>query len=625
MATQAFPLNTFRRFVAPLILLAATALVFWQGLGGGFLLDDFHNIVTNKAVQIEKLDLSSLDRAIKAYPVDGTGRPLATLSLAINYWWSGTDPYSYKLTNLVIHAGNGWLVLLLILRLLGYSSLSERTRLTVGLLVGLAWALHPLQVSTVLYVVQRMELLATTFMLLALLAYLKGRTAQIRGERGAGLIVLSGFLMLTGMLAKESAVVFPALALGLELTILRFRCAEARHARRLAQAYAALFAVAILAYLTLVVPSALAPDNYALRDFTPVERLLSQARVLPMYIGQILVPLPGYLTFYYDNFEPSRGLFLPWTTAAGVALLALLAFGAWWLRHRAPLVALGIFWFFAGHALTSNVISLELVFEHRNYFPMLGILLAAALGLQWLARGSSGDLCLVAGAVLVLGFAGLAAIRSATWGDEFLLATDLAARNPTSPRASSELGTLYAGLSNGDPDSPFFTFAIKELERGAALPGASPIAEQALILLSASSGQPVRDEWWDTLLRKLRSQPVGPQELAAVGGLMKQRYEGMELDDRRLAEAYRVMLDARDLGIQYHVQFGDFAIRYLRDDAVADEAFKEVARMGKDDPGYINQVASMLAADGYLHQAELLLEESERMRSQAGKTAQPAP
>ena len=48
------------------------------------------------------------------------------------------------------------------------------------------------------------------------------------------------------------------------------------------------------------------------------------------------------------------------------------------LRKRRPLASLGVLWFFGAHALTSTIIPLELVYEHRNYFASLGLCLVLA-------------------------------------------------------------------------------------------------------------------------------------------------------------------------------------------------------------------------------------------------------
>src|SRR5699024_7915595 len=112
------------------------------------------------------------------------------------------------------------------------------------------------------------------------------------------------------------------------------------------------------------------------RNFSTAERVLSQLRILPLYLQQILLPLPSNMYFYYDDFAPSRGWLSPATTLAGAAFLLGLLLAAWQLRKRLPLFALGVAWFFAAHFMTSNVIALELVFEHRNYFALFGVLLA---------------------------------------------------------------------------------------------------------------------------------------------------------------------------------------------------------------------------------------------------------
>src|SRR5690606_20760975 len=110
--------------------------------------------------------------------------------------------------------------------------------------------------------------------------------------------------------------------------------------------------------------------------FSSIERLLTQGRVLCMYLWQALLPLPSHLPFYYDWLQPSRSVLQPWTTLPAWLLLFALLGMAWRLRLRRPLFALGVLLFFCGHFVTSNVIALELAFEHRNHFPLVGIVLA---------------------------------------------------------------------------------------------------------------------------------------------------------------------------------------------------------------------------------------------------------
>lgn len=582
-----------------------TTMVYWPGLSGDFLFDDFPNIITNPLVHLQSLDISSLHRAALGYQPGEIGRPLATLSIALNWYLGGKDAWGYKVAGLGVHLVNAWLIFLLARRLLSLAGSTMPWSRWAPLAIALFWAVHPLQVSSVLYIVQRMETMSLTFVLLGLLAYLRGRSRQIASQRGWPWLVGAVVLSLLGLLSKETAILFPAYFLALELTILGFTSASERTTRNLRWAYAAGVALAVLLFAFVIFPHYATPGYFSGRNFTWDERLLTQLRVLPMYLGQMLLPLPGTMTFYYDQLAVSRGWLSPPTTLFGGLLLATLLTSAIWLRRRVPLYALGIFWFFAAHVLTSNVIPLELVFEHRNYFALFGIVLALA-DLLHRVPVSDSRLKPMISVVALIGLGGLACIRSATWGDPFTLAMDLAQRNPQSARAANDLATLYVAMSDSLPNSPFFDFAAAEFERSSLLPSASPLPEQGLILMHATVGKPVKDEWWQRLIHKVKTRPISPQESMAVLGLMRQRYEGVELDDDRLSEALRALLDRKRQPAHVYARIGDYALTYLNDEDFADRMFLSAIEYSTHDPEYGARVLSVLVAEGRARQAKLV-------------------
>lgn len=592
----------------PLIVLALVlaALVYLPGLGGDFLFDDYPNIVQNEAVHATTLDAETLARASHAYEPGSFGRPVATISFALDHLaWGGLEPFGFKLTNLLVHLLNLVLGFCLLRRVFALATPAEADAAwRPALLVALLWAIHPLQVGTVLYVVQRMEMLAVTSLLLALLAYLRGRSDQIAGRgAGWGWIALSGLLAASGLLSKESAVIFPLLALALELTLLRFAGATPGQARFWRWGYAAGTALAAIVFFAVVVPMYAAPEMYAYRDFTLAERLLTQLRVLPMYLGQGLLPHPGGMLFNYDHLEASRGLLQPATTLAGGLVLAALAAAAWWLRHRLPLVALGVLWFFAGHFLTSNVVPLEHAFEHRNYLPLLGVLLALAgvfqrFDQQRAVRGLA--------VVAILAFAFITGLRSLTWGNPLVLAAEHVAVNPLSARASNDLGIQYAEASGHDPASPWFARAVAEFERGMALPTASPMPEQALVLLMATNGLPVDPAWWDSLEHKLATRPIGPQELLAMTGLLRQREQGVVFDDARFQRAWTVMEARGVVPPEVIAGYARYLLVTTGDDAQALEAFRR-AGLASPTPALREQILGFLVERDRGDLAEILL------------------
>jgi hypothetical protein len=587
-----------RPWLAAGLVLLSCLIVFWPGLRGGYLFDDYPNVVSNPLVNADTLDAASLKAALRGYNTGGFGRPLATASFLVDKVRGDKSPQPFKITNLVLHAINALLVLLLLRRLLALALPQQRTEL-LAFALALAWAVHPLQVSTVLYIVQRMEIISLTFVLLGLLAWLRGRTRQIQGTRGWPWLAASVLLAALGLLGKETAVLFPVYVLGLELTVLGFAAANPRTAT----AYRALWAVAVVAatvaFVLWVVPHFSSQTYYSLRDFTVQERLLTQLRVLPTYLGWVVAPLPGHLVFYYDQLVASRSLFDPITTLLGGLFLASLLAAAVALRRRLPLFALGVFWFFGAHLLTSNVISLELAFEHRNYFALLGALLAiGALFARFTTDANRGVVRMSVAAALVA-LAALGMIRSATWGDPLLLASEMAASNPLSARASNDLAEQYMNLGGDNADSPFYYMAEQEFERGSRLPSASPLTEQGLLILAAAAGQTAKPEWWDRLQAKLEQRPIGPQERMAVVGLLRQREKGLPIDDRRLAQAYTLLLERHPAPAHIHAQFGDHAINRLGDAALAESLFLKATDLSADDPEFIANMVATLQGEGH--------------------------
>lgn len=594
--------------VASLVLAACVFVVFWPGRTGPFLFDDFPNIVDNATVHLSRLSLDALRQTAFGYEPGSIGRPLAMLSFGLNWYFSQANPMAYKITGIAIHAVNALLVFALILSLVRTPGLgAPRRGIAFCASVALAWAIHPLQVSTVLYVVQRMEVISLTFVLLGLVLYVYGRQRQIDGRGGWPLLAASAIAALAGLLSKETAVLFGIYTLCLELFVFGFRATRLRDRSILRASYAAAMLLAAIVFLAWIVPSALAPDAYSGRNFSAYERLISQGRILVLYLQQILVPVPGRMTFYYDNFAKSQGLFEPWTTAGAFLLLALLGAAAWRVRKHRPLFALGVFWFLGAHLLTSNVINLELVFEHRNYFALLGIVLAVAdlVSAVKLRDGPALKYAAVAAVVLTLGL--LCTIRSATWGNPFLLFNDLVDNNPDSQRARTGLAIKLSEMANGDPGSPYLDFATAQFERAAALPGSSPLPEQGLILLATAYGRPVRNEWWHGLQSKVATLPMSAEVPSAVYDLVVRRFRGVSLDDVQLAAACQALARRKGVPAFMYARFGDYGLVYLGDQAFANEMFLKAVEAGRADPGFVYRMFRSLVEEGRPAQAELVL------------------
>jgi hypothetical protein len=363
-----------------LILALLAVLLYAPGLGGPFLFDDHVHITQNRWVKIETLGLTDLARAwhssFTQFPSD---RPLAQVSFGINHAISGLEPAAFKSTNLVIHLLSGALVYTLV-RLLYRASRPDDLDSRDGQLLALAttalWLIHPLHVSTVLYAVQRMAQISALALLAAIACYVWGRIRLSEGRTGWGWMLLAPAIAVIGFLGKESTALLPLLLLVSEVTVLRPVGLGTSPAR--VRTIQALFIVLPLTAALVYFAANPGYFGYSGRSFTLEERLLTQPRVLWFYIHMLLIPDVSRMGLFHDDLLISTGLFDPPTTLLAIAALVLLAVTAITLRKRAPLVAFGVLFFLAGHALESTAFPLEMVFEHRNYLPGVGILLVVA-------------------------------------------------------------------------------------------------------------------------------------------------------------------------------------------------------------------------------------------------------
>ncbi|MCI5116823.1 MAG: hypothetical protein D3913_02445, partial [Candidatus Electrothrix sp. LOE1_4_5] len=218
-----------------------------------------------------------------------------------------------------------FLVLLQIIRLTGATKKDEAKNYFIALLGAALWATAPIQTQAVTYIVQRMASLATMFTILSIYSYLKARTEgkYIRW------VVLCILFFLAGIGSKENAVMLPVSLLLLEFSFFRHHISKQKIGWIVITSSVALL-VGLLAthfllgknLLNIFDPSRLI-DRYESRSFTLNERILTEPRIILMYLSQIFIPLVSQLSLVHD-IQVSISLFTPWTTFPAIAVIFIL-------------------------------------------------------------------------------------------------------------------------------------------------------------------------------------------------------------------------------------------------------------------------------------------------------------
>ncbi|MDX1529290.1 MAG: hypothetical protein R3337_11735, partial [Gammaproteobacteria bacterium] len=212
------------------LIIAVLWMVYRPGLSGPYVFDDVQNITGNSAIAITSLAPPELLSAAFSKAEGSIGRPMAMLSFALNYFFNGQsfDPFAFKLTNLLIHMANVLLVYVL-LRLLFQSAgipsadlesqINRRRAILLALFAAALWGLHPLQLTSVLYTVQRMTSLSAFFVLLGMIVFVQGRRNFANGPVRAMVMMTAGMGggVLLGLLSKENAILLPLLAATVEI------------------------------------------------------------------------------------------------------------------------------------------------------------------------------------------------------------------------------------------------------------------------------------------------------------------------------------------------------------------------------------------------------------------------
>jgi hypothetical protein len=556
------------------------ALVYWPGLSGSWLFDDYPNIVDNTGVHARNWSIASLVSAALSSPASDFKRPLASLSFAVNYLITGANAPAMKFTNLCIHLLNGLAAFLFLRALLGVASNGQAASATndrKAALIATAWLVLPINLTSVLYVVQRMESMANLAVMLGLWGYVTGRRRMLDGKSRGFLLAAGSVLSATaiGALAKETAIMLPLYAFLIEWYVLhRRRTSMTGNVvdRRITVFFLVFLLIPMIAGAAWLLPGVLNPSTWATRDFTLPTRLLSEARIVLDYIAWTLIPTPGTLSFYHDDFVVSQGLFSPATTLLSLVGVAIMLGLALWMRRRLPLAGLGIALFFGCHLLTGTVLPLELVYEHRNYFPSLGLLLSLVTVFSAIPSSRAlaqrlGQACFVFFALLWIFITWSTA---EAWGNPLSLARELAFRAPDSPRAQYELGRTYIIYSNYDAVSPFIPLAYQPLERAARLPGSSILPEQALIFMTSRMHLPVEDAWWQSIEVKLKARPATVQDESSLDALAQcLRQMSCDFSPKHLFNAFGAALSHDRRSPRLLAMYAAFAWETMKDKQLA--------------------------------------------------------
>lgn len=462
-------MKKWSRQIGGAAIFTVALFVYLNSLGGAFVSDD-RSLVLEHPYTKHLRDFPAIFTA-GHYAGNGSYRPLTTSSLALNYQLSGAHPASYHLVNILLHATISVLVYLLCLRLF--------RALSVSLIAGFLFAVHPIHTEAVAWISGRAELLAALLSLAAWLCYLHATSSETR-RRGA--FITSLVLFFGALLSKENALMLP-LAMAAADIFLGQRDGNRPTALLWVKRYAP-FAGVIVFYLLFrhalyqrpLVPGGaqVAFNDNPLAAASLSARIPTALKILGEYFRLLVWPRRLSADYSFNSIPVAHTLADPRVEFA-IALIAILLLVAALSFARRGNLWLPIVFAVITIAPTANLFFPigTIKAERLLYLPSLGFCIAVALIFRSLyarLRVPALRVLLTSAAVFSLLILSLRAMqRNLDWQSELTLWTATAETVPENFRAQMLLAT--EALRTGDNAT-----ALHASRRAHAIDPASPAA-----------------------------------------------------------------------------------------------------------------------------------------------------
>ncbi|MBN2180258.1 MAG: tetratricopeptide repeat protein [Deltaproteobacteria bacterium] len=453
----------FFHVVALCAICAIGFFIYSNTLNSPFVLDDESSIVNNPHIRLQNLDFTKLWNA--GFKSVAHRRPLPNISFALNYIADQYNERGYHIVNTLIHIISGFLIYLFIRITFIISSTPDKDYETFNaedsfyasvfaFCTALVWLAHPIQTQAVTYIVQRMTSMAVMFYMLSLLLYIYARRTEIMINRWL-LFSLSLVSWLVSLACKEISATLPLIIFLYEWFFFRNLNFEWLK-RNIKYFILPLLIIVILAFVYLGdSPIERILSRYETRDFTLSGRVMTQFRVILLYVSLLIYPLPSRFNLDYQ-IETSLSFFDPITTLFSFIVIIICIGGAVYLASKERLLSFCIFWFFINLSMESSVIGLEMVFEHRLYLPSIGFFVLVMFILFRLVsyvfrkekdmtrrNNRAAKYVLLVSIPLILLLSLATYQRNSVWRDEITLWRDCVKKSPGKARCHNNLGRSY--------------------------------------------------------------------------------------------------------------------------------------------------------------------------------------
>ena len=400
------------------VLFVSVFSLYWPvGQYGFFILDDAAFLIRNIHIQ-EGLTMDGVKWAMTGDlfgndPYLDYWQPVTALSRLLDRQFFGADPGPQHFVNVLFHALNSILVLLLVFTLCG--------RKATSVVAAGVFAFHPLQVESVVWLTERKDVLFAFFYLLACLVYVKGN-----GKMTWGRFLGVTALFILSIMSKPMAVTLPAVLLIFDWLL--FSKLKQLGWKRCVLEKIPLF---LLSLGSLAI-TLLRQKHVAIESVPLSERVMAIIASYGIYIKKILLPIDQVPIYSPFQFPIELTLLM-------TSLLSLMAisYAIYRMKSEAPLAASAWLWFLIT-LLPVVALTETMTADRFTYIPIIGVgIVFGVLFDKFRLAGSA------AAVVVLLACYFASAQYISLWEDNAALFEHTILKTENNSKAHSALGKMY--------------------------------------------------------------------------------------------------------------------------------------------------------------------------------------
>ncbi|MEZ4884970.1 MAG: tetratricopeptide repeat protein [Chitinophagales bacterium] len=412
-----------------ILSIVLTFIAFLPSLSNGITSWD-DNIYITENPMIFEWSVENL-KAIFSQPVAGNYHPITMLSLAINYQFSGVEPFGYHLMNLLLHLLNVVLVFYFVWLL-------SKGKKWVAFTSAILFGIHPMHLESVAWIAERKDVLYAFFFLLGLISYL-----HFRLKKEPRLYAFTFVWFLLSVLSKPAAVVFPLVLILLDYW--RYEQSSSKRKRwdwqKIIVPKIPFFIVSlIIGIVTLKTQSEGAISE--LDTFTFFQKFVFVCYGFVMYVVKAIFPFQLSAFYDYPNLNVALPVVYQIMPIAAIAIIA----AVWYSWRYTKIIGLGVAFFFVNIVLVMQFISVgaAVMADRYTYLPYIGIFIVLGYGFDKLMRQQqTKTIVTVIAAAYVIALSFLTFQRTKVWENDETIWTDVLKKYPNSVVALNNRAAYY--------------------------------------------------------------------------------------------------------------------------------------------------------------------------------------